>query len=99
MKKIPLLILSLFLVLSGCNKQSKEDAHTHGEGGHEHGLEPVSYTLYSDKSELFVEFKPLVVGQVSKFATHLTKLKDFKPFTEGQVTVSFIANGKGIRST
>lgn len=99
MKKTAILILSFFLVLSGCNKPAQEEAHEHGGGGHPHGLEPVSYTLYSTKSELFVEFKPLVVGQVSKFATHLTNLNDFKPFTEGQVTVSFVSNGKGIRST
>ncbi|KAA9338862.1 efflux RND transporter periplasmic adaptor subunit [Adhaeribacter soli] len=99
MKNIHWFVLSLFLVFSSCNKQQKEEGHAHGEGGHTHGLEPVFYTLYSDRSELFVEFKPLVVGQVSKFATHLTGLNDFKPYTEGQVTVSFVSRGKGIRST
>jgi len=63
-------------------------------------LEPLSYTLYSSKSELFVEFKPLVVGQTSKFAAHLTVLgENFHPYTEGTVTVSFIQDGKGIKNT
>ncbi len=63
-------------------------------------LEPLAYTLYSGKSELFVEFKPLVVGQTSKFAAHLTILgENFLPYTEGTVTVSFIQNGKGIKNT
>jgi RND family efflux transporter MFP subunit len=63
-------------------------------------LEPLAYTLYSSKSELFVEFKPLVVGQTSKFAAHLTLLgENFLPYTEGTVTVSFIQNGKGIKNT
>jgi len=63
-------------------------------------LEPLAYTLYSSKSELFVEFKPLVVGQTSKFAAHLTILgENFLPYTEGTVTVSFIQNGKGIKNT
>jgi membrane fusion protein, heavy metal efflux system len=63
-------------------------------------LEPLAYTLYTDKSELFVEFKPLVVGQTSKFAAHLTVLgENFLPYTEGTVTVSFIQDGKGIKNT
>jgi membrane fusion protein, heavy metal efflux system len=67
---------------------------------HEEELRSVAYTLYTDKSELFVEFKPLVVGQVSKFAAHLTKLGEtFLPYTEGVVTVSFIQGDKGIKNT
>ena len=58
-------------------------------------LEPLAYTLYTDKSELFVEFKPLIVGEVSKFAAHFTQLgKNFKAVTEGSVTVSLIGNNK-----
>ncbi len=57
--------------------------------------EPLAYTLYTDKSELFVEFKPLIVGEVSKFAAHFTRLgKNFKAVTEGSVTVSLIGNNK-----
>lgn len=64
------------------------------------GLEKLSYTLYSDRSELFVEFKPLVVGQTSTFATHLTILgENFLPVTEGKVTVSFILGDKGLRNS
>lgn len=70
------------------------------EHGHDHGLEPLAYTVYSDKSELFVEFKPLVVGSASKFATHLTMLGSrFLPLTGGSVTVSLIVNNKGIKQT
>ncbi len=62
-------------------------------------LEALSYTLYSDKSELFVEFKPLVVGQTSRFAAHLTLLgQNFLPYTEGTVTVSLIQGGKGLKN-
>ena len=70
------------------------------EAPEETGLEPVSYTLYTGKSELFVEFKPLVVGQTSKFAAHLTKLgENFLAFTEGTVTVSLIMDDKGLKNT
>jgi len=81
----------LTFLFGGCvGKQEQEK--------HEHGLEPLSYTLYSDKSEVFVEFKPLIVGSASKFAAHFTILGEyFLPLTEGSVTISLIVNGKGIK--
>ena len=66
----------------------------------EDGLQALAYTLYTAKSELFVEFKPLVVGQTSKFAAHLTLLgENFLPYTEGTVTVSLIQAEKGLKNT
>jgi len=63
-------------------------------------LKAVSYTRYTDKTELFVEFKPLVVGENSKFAAHFTKLgENFTVLTEGTVTVSLIMGDKGVRHT
>jgi RND family efflux transporter MFP subunit len=68
--------------------------------GQAEGLQPLSYTLYTTKSELFVEFKPLVVGQTSKFAAHLTLLgENFLPYTEGTVTVSLVQADKGLKNT
>lgn len=75
----------------GCKNTTEEKTH-------EHGLEPLAYTLYSVKSELFVEFKPLVVGIQSKFAAHLTVLgENFLPLAEGKVIVSLIMADKGIK--
>lgn len=91
MKKTGVLIIAL-AVLWGCGGNPPDEAPAHDPS--------LTYTLYSDKVELFVEFKPLVVGTVSRFATHLTKLGDtFTPVTEGTVTVSLIQNDKGIRHT
>lgn len=94
---VPLLVL----ILMACNNQAS-DQHAHNpDGSHaeEVVLAPLSYILYSDSTELFVEFKPLVVGSTSKFAAHLTKLgKRFTPFTEGTVTVSLIMGNKGIKN-
>jgi cobalt-zinc-cadmium efflux system membrane fusion protein len=87
---VPVLIV---FALAACKQKTKTTVE-------EKQLESVSYTLYTDKSELFVEFKPLVAGQTSKFAAHLTKLGDvFTPYTEGSVTVSLVMDGKGIRNT
>jgi len=90
------LFLALFLSLSvwGC-RQNKADTSSQKEE-----LESLAYTLYTDKTELFVEFKPLVVGAESKFAAHFTKLGDvFKPLTEGKITVSLIVEEKGLRNS
>lgn len=45
------------------------------------------FTDYSDKTELFVEFSALTVGQSSSFAAHFSTLSDFQPVAEGTVTV------------
>jgi len=98
------LVIIFFLgcIFSSCNQSNTED-HVHApDGSHpgEEGLQSVSYTLYSEKSELFVEFKPLVVGSTSKFAAHLTQLGDhFIPYTEGEVTVSLIQGALGLKNT
>ena len=85
-KVIILLIFITAFILSCKNDKPKPD---------ESVLEPLAYTIYSEKSELFVEFKPLVVGETSKFAAHFTQLgKNFKAVTEGSVSVSLIGNKK-----
>jgi len=96
-------VIISFVIAAGLLAGCKEDIHQHGgaEHGHPHGDEahtdavpgPLAYTLYTDKSELFVEFKPLIVGETSKFAAHFTQLgKSFKAITEGSVAVSLIGN-------
>ncbi len=76
--------------------------HNHDvEGGHAHNadgshpaaaeseLEALAFTLYTPKTELFVEFKPLVVGMESRFAAHFTALgESFKAIGEGSVTLT-----------
>ena len=65
-----------FLVVS-C--QTNDD---HGHAHDEHGnhmsddseVPSVDYTIWTDNTELFVEFPALVVGQPSRFAAHFTKL-------------------------
>lgn len=77
------------------------DTHVHEEeADHSHAEEgSVSVTEWTGQIELFVEFKPLVVGEISRFAAHFTHLSDYKPVTEGQLTVSLIIGDKGIRQT
>jgi RND family efflux transporter MFP subunit len=55
-------------------------------------------TLWTDKTELFVEFPALVVDNTSRFAAHFTVLDKHQPVREGSVTVSLIKGDKGIRN-
>lgn len=78
-----------------CQRSGVSDEH-----GHAHAEESASltYTLYSERTELFVKFKPLVVGQLSTFAAHFTRLgENFTAIDEGSVTLSLIVDEKGIR--
>jgi RND family efflux transporter MFP subunit len=52
-------------------------------------------THFSDKTELFVEFSPLVKGQPSAFAAHLTVTdpKGFQAVSDGKLAVVLSGNG------
>lgn len=93
-------------MLAGCKSNSTPVPHVHNHdehGGHsddEYGLAPEVYTLYTASNELFVELPPLIVGKTSKFATHLTHGgNEFKPFTEGKVTLNLVIDEAGISTT
>ncbi len=101
-----ILAASGFVLMLAC--QSVESGHAHGGAEHAHGAEDdhahgeevaVSITEWTDQVELFVEFKPLVIGQVSRFAAHFTRMSNYKPIEKGQLTVSLIVGEKGIRQT
>ncbi|CAG0978028.1 Cobalt-zinc-cadmium resistance protein CzcB [Rhodocyclaceae bacterium] len=83
--------LTVFL-LSACGEKhaAKDDHGTKAPtektaDGHAGGGE--KRTHFSDKSELFVEFPTLVVGQPATFVAHFTWLANFKPVTKGRLTV------------
>lgn len=88
-----IILLSAMLLMS-CGNQ-KEDS-TASEVA---SIPAKSITLWTDKTELFVEFPALIVGENSRFAAHFTVLKKHQPVREGQVTVSLIKGDKGIRNT
>ncbi|MFP5373939.1 MAG: efflux RND transporter periplasmic adaptor subunit, partial [Gammaproteobacteria bacterium] len=72
------------LALAGCDRSG---------GNAEAQVEAQVYTHFTPRTELFVEFDPLVAGAKSTFAAHFTKLSDYKPVTEG--TVEVILSGGG----
>lgn len=94
-----IIIVLAFLAMS-CNNKA-EDAHAHNADGSHLGEEipRLDHTIWTDKTELFVEFPALIVGNPSRFAAHFTVLDKHQPVSEGSVTVSLIKDGKGIRNT
>ncbi|MFQ5627850.1 MAG: efflux RND transporter periplasmic adaptor subunit [bacterium] len=73
-----ILIFALFI---GCSNH--DDAATDQEH------EGTSVTLWTEKTELFMEYPALIVGQEAAFAVHLSDMKDFKPVIQGKLTCLF----------
>ena len=87
MKNIFIGLLAILLI-AACQSNS-HDAEGSQPAAAESELEALAFTLYTAKTELFVEFKPLVVGQESRFAAHFTTLgESFKAIGEGSVTLT-----------
>lgn len=93
-------IVLFALLLGACQQKTEDHDHSSGGHGHEHSGKPsADYTVWTDQTELFVEFPALVVGESSRFAAHFTVLNGHQPVKEGRVTVSLIKGNKGIRHT
>jgi len=73
-----LLPLSLAACGSGADAPADE-AHGHGGGG-------VVVTDFTEMTELFVEYRPLVTGKSRRFDAHLTWLDSYDPVTDGKLT-------------
>jgi RND family efflux transporter MFP subunit len=94
-----IIIVLAFLAIS-CNNKT-EDAHAHNPDGSHAGedIPRLNHTIWTDKTELFVEFPALIVGNSSRFAAHFTVLDKHQPVREGSVTVSLIKGDQGLRNT
>lgn len=96
--------LLLLLLISSCRPETTGDhGHDHEDtDSHAHaneGIPTEAHTIWTDKTELFVEYPVLVVGNTSRFAAHFTILDGHQPVRQGQVTVSLVSGNKGIRHT
>lgn len=75
-------LLLIVLAMAGCLKPTKVVTQATEPEPH-----PESMTNWTTKTELFMEYPPLIVGQASRFAIHLTRLDNFKPLAKGSVEV------------
>ena len=106
------LVALLSVILGGCSESGSSApsnsvegatvAHDHGSETHEHeegseaNVPAYVYTDYTDRTELFVEFPALIVGEPSRFAAHLTDLQDASPLVEGMVDVVLRQSGRTV---
>lgn len=75
------LFLSFVILTAACQKREPVARQAEPEP------HPESYTNWTTKTELFAEYPPLVAGQASRFAVHLTRLDTFKPVARGKVEI------------
>lgn len=82
LRQIRSLVLVL-AVLAGCSRggTTAQQDHTHAR---------IAVTIWTDKVEVFFEYPPMIAGAAgAPWAIHLTRLSDFKPVTEGSLTLRF----------
>jgi cobalt-zinc-cadmium efflux system membrane fusion protein len=72
--------IPMLLLMASCSRPTPEPVA-------EPEVEPLAVTQWTAKTELFAEYPPLVVGQTSRFAIHLTRLDSYKALTAGRVEV------------
>jgi membrane fusion protein, heavy metal efflux system len=92
MRTCTVLFAAGIALAAACHSHDHDEADGHGHGqGHEHASEDrrpaLSFTHWTDQTELFMELRALVVGQDSPCAAHVTKLEPFSALASGSVTV------------
>jgi cobalt-zinc-cadmium efflux system membrane fusion protein len=99
---LPLLLTAL-IGLTACDQppQDTKVGDGHGmateaaaEDAHGHGPEGEKLTHFTERTELFVEFPKLVVGEKAAFAAHVSRLPDFRALTAGKLSVRLSGNGQ-----
>jgi RND family efflux transporter MFP subunit len=91
MRRIMTLAMVALLGVAGCD---------HDPGGGDAAAEEDlpgggSVTLWTEKTELFMEYPALLVGEPAKLLVHLTALPDFAPLRSGNLTLRFEPEGGG----
>ena len=67
------------------------DSHVHEDEtahAHEGDYPTASFTTWTAKTELFVEFPVLAVGKTSRFAAHFSAMQNFKPIKNGTCRIT-----------
>ncbi len=110
MKTIYYIAIIVSILSTSCMKR-KSGGHGHSHGapsaqnehdeheGHDHEDVKNSFTLYSDKFELFAESDPFSKGKNAEILAHFTYLNNSKPLKSGKVTLTLVIGESGIRKT
>ena len=88
MKRLGSALLLIAALLSGaCSRQPTQPPPPE--------LPALDVTAWTDKTELFMEYPPLVAGEQALFAVHLTRLSDFSAMTAGRPRLEFTPESGG----
>lgn len=82
------LCVGIALLATACGRDAAAPAE-------EAELPTLDVTRWTDKTELFMEYPPLVAGQSPVFAVHLTRLSDFSAMTTGRPLIEFTPEAGG----
>ncbi len=95
MQKFLFWILTAAIAASGLACRDSGESHTDSSTDeHAHGGDAVAVTLWTDRTELFMEYPPLVEGQPTSLVVHLTVLETFEPVRSGILTVELTGGGE-----
>lgn len=95
MKAKTILLLGILILFPGCRR---EQPAAHAQDTKSEELATLSVTNWTDKTELFMEYQPLVAGAKRRFAVHFTDLSDFKPLEKAAVIIALRRDGALIES-
>ena len=91
-KIIMIATATLFFVACGHNSHQHSTADAETKMAHAHGAGE-KYTVYSDRYELFMEATEIEPGHKAELLLHLTRLADFKPISNAEVSVMLDIDG------
>lgn len=85
------LLAALLVTTVGLTACARQDAPIEADA------EPptLAVTRWTDRTELFMEYPPLVAGEPALFAVHLTRLSDFSAMTTGRPHLEFTPEAGG----
>ncbi|MFT4935891.1 MAG: cobalt-zinc-cadmium efflux system membrane fusion protein [Pseudoalteromonas distincta] len=75
--------LAALILLSACSDRGAPAAEGHAAGG-------VTVTDYAETTELFVEYRPLVLDRRRRFDAHLSRLSDYRAVSDGELFAELI---------
>ena len=80
--------ITLLLALAACGSGAHDEHGAHGHGAAPAELPGQSVTTWAERTELFMEYPPLIVGREARFAAHVTEMPTFKAVAAGRVALT-----------
>lgn len=97
MRQLYLYTIAMLLFFSACQSKQKHAVDQKETATNTTELPSLAYTIYTDKTELFAEFRTLVAGDTVNLGGHFTRLGDlFTAVTDGTITMSIVVGDKTV---